>query len=213
MIFNSLTSLIFSDRCLGCDRAIGPICSDCSSQLHFLQTPAQLPHLPRFHFTAAFSCLAYEGRLLEWLHQFKYHRQFYFSKLFAKWLAGFDLDWRALDFLVPVPLYWFKHLRRGFNPSHLLAYRLGQTLDRSVLPCLKKRKATPPQTELSRAERLKNVQGSFAVLTRAQSRIVDKSLLLVDDVLTTGATVNECARVLKKAGAKQVSVLTLARTL
>lgn len=216
-MLKSLASLVFPPRCIGCDcwltaEALG-LCANCFSRLNFLPAPAHLPHLKPCYADIAYSTLAYEGVVLQWIHQFKYHRQFYLGKALVPLMAAMDLEWDSFDCLVPAPLHWWRRLRRGFNPSHLLAYRLGRQLNKTVLPCLSKSRRTPPQTKLSRTERLKNVKGSFTISSKAQTKIAKKSLLLIDDVLTTGATVNECAKVLKKAGAKQVAVLTLARTL
>lgn len=219
MILKAFASLLLSNQCIGCEKTLQlnngqvAICEDCFRGLSFLRSPANCPHLPKRYFDQAFSCLAYEGIVLDWVHQFKYHRQLYLGKQLAKLLVAMDWGWFPFDFLVPVPLYWFRHFRKGFNPSHLLAHELAKGWKKPILPCLKKQRATPGQAELSRAERLENVQGSFTLLAKTKAVIKDKTLLLIDDVLTTGATVNECAKVLKKSGAAQVIVLTLARTL
>lgn len=217
MVLQSLATLIFPPRCIGCDcwqtaGALG-LCANCFSRLNFLSTPAHLPHLKPCYVDVAYSTLAYEGKVLQWIHQFKYHRQFYLGKALAHLMASMVCEWDDFDYLVPTPLHWWRRLRRGFNPSHLLAYCLGQKLNKAVLACLAKSRRTPPQMKLSRTERLKNVQGSFALSSRVQTQIAKKTLLLIDDVLTTGATVNECAKVLRQAGAKRIAVLTLARTL
>ncbi|OGQ04317.1 MAG: hypothetical protein A2W61_05190 [Deltaproteobacteria bacterium RIFCSPLOWO2_01_44_7] len=210
-LVQSLTSLIFPDRCVGCDIWGALLCASCYDRLHFLKVPAHLPHLSKQYFTDAYSVLAYESLAHDWIHQYKYHRKLYLAPLFISLLSKANLSWENYDSIVPVPLHWTRQVRRGFNPTYLLTNELGKKLGKPILPYLKKVRRTKPQTKLSQEERLKNVKGTFAC-NRHQD-IKDLSLLLVDDVLTTGATVNECAKVLMKAGAKRVDVLTLARPL
>lgn len=209
--------LIFPNRCIGCEAWLDgepvAICSNCYQQLNFLRTAATTPGLKKVYFDAAYSVLAYEGKVHDWVHQFKYFRQFYLGRVFSYWLAQSKLDWSSFDAITPVPLHFWKHLWRGFNPAALLAYALAKRIQKPFWPLLQKKKYTPPQTKLAREARLANVKGTFALGKKHRATIKDKKLLLMDDVLTTGATVNECAKVLKKAGAESVLVLTLARRL
>ncbi len=117
----------------------------------------------------------------------------------------------TIDAVVPIPLHRKREQDRGFNQSEILARVVGKRLERPVLrKTLRRIRATLPQTGKPR-ERVRNVRGAFAVVK--PERIEGRSLLLVDDVFTTGATVNECAKVLMKAGARGVLVYTLARVL
>jgi ComF family protein len=120
------------------------------------------------------------------------------------------VDARDYDVIVPVPLHWRRLYWRGFNQAALLARALAH---RMALPVdtgsLSRIRSTSPQTAQSSDERRRNVKDAFVV--RRSSRMAGKRVLLVDDVITTGATVNECARVLKGAGARAVDVLALAR--
>ncbi|MEE9137513.1 MAG: ComF family protein [candidate division NC10 bacterium] len=117
----------------------------------------------------------------------------------------------TLDAVVPVPLHRNRERERGFNQAEILARVVGKRLQRPVLrKTLRRIRPTLPQTG-KRRERVRNVRGAFAVGN--PEKIKDRTFLLVDDVLTTGATVNECAKVLMKAGAQRVLVYTLARAL
>lgn len=117
----------------------------------------------------------------------------------------------CIDAVVPVPLHRRREQERGFNQADILARAVARRLDRPVLrKTVQRIRPTPPQSGKPRG-RARNVRGAFAV--RRVEEIKDRSLLLVDDVLTTGATVNECAKVLMKAGARTVLVYTLARAL
>jgi len=213
MIFQSIASLVFPDWCVGCEKEKGLLCSDCQSNLHFLETPAFCPALKKRHFENAFSKLAYEGLILDLIHQYKYHRQFHLIPLFAEILSRAKLDWGHYDAFAYVPIHWWRRLHRGFNPGHFLTHALSKKTGLPVWSVLKKHRPTKPQTKLSREERLENVRESFSVSTSARKQLKERTLLLMDDVLTTGATVNECAKVLKNVGAKRVDVLTLARAL
>ena len=117
----------------------------------------------------------------------------------------------TIDAIVPVPLHRQRERERGFNQAEILASVLGNRLRRPVLrTALERIRATPPQRGKPR-ERIRNVRGAFGV--GKPEKIKDRTLLLVDDVFTTGATVNECAKILMKAGARRVLVYTLARAL
>ena len=148
----------------------------------------------------------YEGALAEAIHQFK----FYGLKRLARPLGSLllDLDLPQIDGIVSVPLS-IKGLRdRGFNQSLLLARIIAKEMKVPLLmDVLFKKKETPPQIGLSSKERFSNLQGSFEV----KEDIEGLRLLLVDDVITTGATVTECSKELLRAGAKQVVVVALAR--
>ena len=117
-----------------------------------------------------------------------------------------------IDCIIPVPLHPRRLRQRGFNQASLLARRLGSALKIPVnYGSLKRYRWTEPQTGLSRRQRAANVKGAFSL--KAAERVRGKGILLLDDVLTTGETVNQCVRVLKKdGGAKEVVVLTVART-
>jgi ComF family protein len=161
------------------------------------------------NFDAAFSYGEYEGTLRKLIHLFKYdgiaplHSEL--GALLSRALpreSGFDV-------LVPMPLHWIRRWRRGFNQSELLALALKRRTGIPVACALRRKKSTPPQAGLTRAERRVNVAGAFDV--RKRKSVEGKHVLLVDDIMTTGATASACAAVLKRAGARRVSVLTLAR--
>ncbi|MGB7949152.1 MAG: ComF family protein [Candidatus Binatia bacterium] len=117
-----------------------------------------------------------------------------------------------VDLIVPVPLHPKRLRWRGFNQSLLLARQVSRKYDVPVDPfLLDRRRETLTQTELTEEERRRNVRGAFE--TDPKKSLKGRRVLLVDDVYTSGATVNECSRVLMRAGAREVTVLTLARTI
>ncbi len=124
--------------------------------------------------------------------------------------ANKNMNVHEIDLIVPVPLHPLKLRERQFNQSEVLATYLAKRLNKKIIINRVKRiKYTLPQTELKREERLKNVRGVF--LAKKYSGFEDSTILLVDDVFTTGATMHECAKSLKDAGAKKVIAFALAR--
>lgn len=113
-----------------------------------------------------------------------------------------------VDVLVPVPLHWTRRLKRGYNQSGLLARQLTHPTARIICDLVRIRRTKPQPTAATVAARAKNVKGAFAV--RSDHRFAGRSVCLVDDIKTSGATLNECAKTLKEAGAKEVYALVLA---
>ncbi|MBL7142200.1 MAG: ComF family protein [Candidatus Pacebacteria bacterium] len=111
-----------------------------------------------------------------------------------------------------VPMFKKKEKRRGFNQAELIAKKVGEITGREVLSLVEKIKDTPSQTKLSKKERIINVKDSFALFRPGLNKSLTKDVLLVDDVWTSGATMQECCRVLKRSGVKKVWGFTLART-
>jgi ComF family protein len=149
------------------------------------------------------------------IHRFKYQGASRLAKPLGTFLAEYkDPEFPFSDFelILSVPLHPRRLRQRGFNQSLLLARCVSRTHSISLdLTSLQRTLHTEPQTQLSGTERQKNIRGAFEVLR--PERIAEKHILLIDDVFTTGATVQECSRVLLKAGAMGVDVLTLARAL
>ncbi|HVY90023.1 MAG TPA: ComF family protein [Hyphomonadaceae bacterium] len=133
--------------------------------------------------------------------------------LLSGWMASAGRDLLSdADLIVPVPLHYFRLVRRGFNQSVWLAAGLSRASGKPMsVGLLKRARATPTQGGLSAEGRRRNVQGAFRVRKGQKAKIKDQKILLVDDVLTTGATAEACSQVLLRAGARCVDVLTLAR--
>lgn len=145
------------------------------------------------------------------IHYYKYRGFLQIGEFLANNLASLvrsDPHLNAADMIVPVPLHWFKRLRRGYNQSELLALRVAEQSGIPVQNALRRVRSTRTQTRLSPERRARNVRGAFTCVMPVAGR----SVLLIDDVMTTGATVKECARVLKEAGCREVNSLVAAIT-
>ena len=147
------------------------------------------------------------------VHALKYGDRLDLAPMMGRWMAhaGRALTAEA-DALVPVPLHWRRQWARRFNQSALLAEVVSKASEIPVAhAALKRVKATPQQVGLSQAERAANVQGAFRVPEDGKAAVAGRRLVLVDDVLTSGATVDACAKALRRAGAANVDVLVFAR--
>ena len=171
-----------------------------------------LTHPP--HFDCARAHLLYEGAARDMIHSFKYQHRTHLRRPLAllalEGLTGFIKE-LAPDAIIPVPLHRSRLRNRGFNQAVLLGDIFSARLSIPMLPNgLVRNRQTEPQIELSADERRNNVKGAFTPARPAD--ITGKRLLLLDDVMTTGSTVDECAKELKRAGASCVIVITVART-
>ena len=174
-------------------------------------------------FRMARAALACDQQMMAVIHRFKYAAKTQLAKpLGGLMLSIFLQQWKdeKIDLILPVPLHPQKFRSRGFNQSYLLIRCWKAVADAMHLALpdipihtdlLLRAKATVPQTGLGRRQRLKNVKGVFSL--QFPEKVYGKNVLLVDDVYTTGATVNECARTLLKFGTARVDVLTLARAI
>ena len=158
---------------------------------------------------------AYDGELRELIHLLKYERVLPAARALGRMLsqAVAKLDLPSPFLVIPVPLHSAKRRQRGFNQAELIAREASKGLSHAEVAAkvLARVRATASQIGLTRSQRIENMRGAFRVVH--PNKVSGRSILLVDDVLTTGTTASECARVLRKAGAKQVLVATVARTL
>ena len=156
-------------------------------------------------------CFDETARVL--VHALKYADRLDLAPIMGRWMANAGRELTAdADLLVPVPLHWRRQWQRRFNQSALLAEVIAKASGRRVsFAALKRVKATAQQVGLARTERAANVQGAFAVRPDARIEVAGRRLVLVDDVLTSGATIEACTRALLRAGAARVDVLVFAR--
>lgn len=243
LVANGVFTVIFPSDCRLCGSPLTnisrlPVCSDCISRIRPIsgttcevcgehvgvaRNEGQLQlcspcQQDRPHFAKATAFGAYDRELRELIHLFKYERIEPAARILGSMLAEaiHKLDPPADSVLVvPVPLHCSKKRDRGFNQAELIAR---STLKQAELPgavlvtdLLERIRPTVSQIGLTRPQRAENIRGAFQV--KHLTKVAGRKVLLVDDVLTTGTTANECARILLKAGAEKVWVATVARTL
>lgn len=225
--------LAFPPRCPSCRASVsaqGNFCGDCFASLKQIADPqcdacgipfavpmdagSQCPECladPQ-HFDHVRAALVYDGVCAPLVRQLKFHDQYGGIGRYARMMqASLGALAARVDLLVPVPLHWRRLVLRRYNQSALLAFELARRMGQPCLPgALRRVRHTQPQMRLPRAQRLTNMRRAFAVPEGMQ--LHGKTVLLVDDVITTGATVSACAEALKNAGAAAVFAVALART-
>jgi len=181
-------------------------------------------------FDAVYSFGSYEGTLRTLVHLFKYGKIHTLAKPLGEMLGNAIPREERFDVVVPMPLHWRRRWQRGFNQSELLAKVIARRWGVPVVGAVRRVKATAPQAGLTNAKRRKNMSGAFTPSRRlfrnkllervlggrfvfgSRKKLSGARVLLVDDVMTTGATAAACARALKRAGAKHVTLAAVART-
>ncbi len=233
-LFQAAVSLLYPATCTICGKNVRAgeyLCDACEAKIVRIAPPFCESCSDPFEgsITGAFTCAncahrtiyfdaavaAYRGRgiVREVIHEFKYGRQMHLRHLIAGWLHAALDDERLRDvsfhLIVPVPLHPARQRERGFNQASLLAESLSVETSIPSRPVLERIRYTTTQTALDRSERMENLHNAFRLRKNADVRGL--RVLLIDDVLTTGSTLSECARVLKRAGAISVHAATAAR--
>ncbi|MCC7429083.1 MAG: ComF family protein [Alphaproteobacteria bacterium] len=235
-MWRSALDLVLPPRCLACDAGVsepGALCPACFGRFGFVTEPfCRHCGLPFTHageaspaglcsgceahppaFDRARAVWRYDGASRPVLTGFKHADRTELAPHLARHMARAGATLLAEAALIaPVPLHRWRLIARRFNQAALLAHALGRIARRPVVAdLLARQRATPSQGRLSAAERARNVAGAFAVRPHRMGLVAGKRVLVVDDVLTSGATASACAAVLKEAGAAGVDVLVLAR--
>ena len=161
-------------------------------------------------FDTVYTFGSYEETLRELIHLFKYGKVRPLARPLGRLLARCIPTEQRFDLIVPMPLHWRKRWSRGYNQSELLARFIARRRGVPMAKIVRRVKATAPQAGLSNSKRRLNMSGAFAI--RKGTNVKGLRVLLIDDVLTTGATASACAKVLKRAGASHVAVAAVART-
>jgi len=232
-----LLDLVWPRRCEICggesDRPGSHVCSECLNRIPFIPAEGVCRVCSRHVegasggflcgdcaganaplFDIAVSAVRYEDKVREAIHAYKFNGRFHMEKDFAEWMAAAArarLDVSAVDVVVPVPVTWWRRIDRGFNQSAYLAKDVAKAIGRRCDTRVLSRAGRPKrQSGLDEDARRENAKGTFAV--RKAPWVRGRTVLVVDDIMTTGATFSECARVLKEAGAWRVWCLSLARS-
>ena len=210
-IAKSFINLLYPLHCAGCGKALDShnqlsLCGHCKSAIRLNPRPPEC---------GAYSACLYDGVLKELVHLFKYSGKLSLTKALQELMIDFVKETpeiiQGIDMITFIPLQTRRLRERGFNQSEVLAFNIAKELGLSLKGLLEKTISTRHQNELSREDRLINLKGAFRIKNGVS--IKGLQILLIDDVMTTGATLSECAKVLGKNGAKAVRCLTLARGL
>ena len=203
--------MIYPPKCILCTRFLTKeetdLCHDCRKSAEpFPGTKTNIPFVA--HWTALWY---YKDNVRDSIHRFKFGNRRHYAESYGR-LLGLrlcDSIYAEADLITWVPVSTLRKLRRGYDQSKLLADALGKELSLPVVKVLKKIRHTPPQSNLGQApQRRANVLNAYRIID--PKLVVGKRILLLDDVVTTGATASECARVLLTAGAKEINLATVA---
>lgn len=225
--------LVLPNHCLACgipQSESAPVCESCRDRFTFIQPPrcekcgqavgeystyerrcADCQRHP-LAFQQATAPLLHASVVRDLMLQLKFARVSIVADLFADLLADHlaEMPWMSdIDLFQPVPMHWWRRLRRGYDQAERLAAGTARLFGVPVGRALQKVRNTRPQSRLSRSSRLENLRGAFRV--PRPEEVEGKTILLIDDVMTTGTTCSECARILEEAGAVRVFALTVAR--
>jgi len=235
MLFGLLADALYPRECIGCgrlsDRSGRHLCWSCFSRIELLHSNlCELCGNPltgdadtaficgycrkrKPVFDRARSAARFSGVVRDMLHQFKYQDGLWQTADLTDLIHGAlmaQFDYKAIDVVVPVPLYRTRFRERSYNQSFVLARELAKRIERRIDGrSLKRVRHTDTQTHYNAAQRKQNISGAFAV--ERPEWIRGRTVLVVDDVMTTGATLNECAKTLKKSGALKVFAISVAR--
>lgn len=236
-LINGFLSLFYPTQCLTCKRYIKDfkyyyICENCYKKIKSIEKPfCKICSKPlssetidiclecRQRKKTYFSCAKAAGKYEDGLKDILQYYKFYKKEKLAKVLVNFIFEnmtqdiFDNIDFLVSVPLHKNSLKQKNFDHIKLITKILSKKTGISILKGLVKIKETYDQSQLDREERLKNLNNAFEILERAKNLIKDKKFLIIDDIYTTGSTLNEVAKVLMKNGAKEVRGLVIARAL
>lgn len=185
-------------------------CCLCGSNREaFLQICNRCCEAGNFPWFRAVSALPYKDEVREAIHRFKYQKEIYLANFFAHkmWLAWQEYSWPAKnDVIVPIPLHWSRFWQRGYNQAEVLAQIIAENMNVPLKNAIVRKRKTARQAGLNKEERSKNLKNAFQV--KDAKCLKNASVLLIDDVFTTGNTLLEAAKVIIEAGAAEVNVLT-----
>lgn len=213
MFLEKIKALIYPNVCLVCGKKIDEnktyACEKCKDILKY-SMKRQVKVYSDMYFSKLITCFEYQGLIRNKILAYKFRNKSYLGNSFAQIMSENLQDAKnEFDIIIPVPIHFKRYLERGYNQSEILAKQIAKLLNKKCFTnVLKKAKNVVPQSTLDHIARKTNVLNTYQI--RNVSKILNKRILLIDDIFTTGATANECAKVLKMHGAKNVIVATIA---
>lgn len=214
MFFEKLLMFIYPNRCVFCTKKLGEkltyTCEICSNIIEYNLKNGAYGYVPNYFFDLLISPFLYAGIIRKKILEFKFSNRAYLGKFFGAQMSKKIKEKNVcFDLVIPVPMYYKRKLERGYNQSEILAKEISKNLNvKCLTKVLRKFKKSEVQSTLHLDKRKENVLNTY--LVKNSEKIKNKIVLLVDDIYTTGATANECAKMLKMGGAKKVIVITIA---
>ena len=209
----NLLELIYPNVCGFCNKICkNELCKKCENkikeyEINIIKKPKNK------YFEELISIFKYEGIIREKIIQYKFENKAYINNTFTKIILKNEKICGLLkkyDIIIPVPIHKKRKAQRGYNQTQLIASKISRCLNiKFCNNVLVKNKDIIAQSKLNKKERIQNIKGAFRILNSEE--IKGKNILLLDDIYTTGSTANECSKILKKAGAKKLGVLTIAK--
>lgn len=212
-MFEKILNLIFPEVCGFCDKINkNNLCKTCELALSKYEINC-ITEVEDKYFDYLFSALKYENIVREKIIKYKFNEKSYLYKTFVKIIIKNKKIYSFLklyDIIISVPMHKLKKSVRGYNQSELIAKEISKQIEiKFEKNILVKQINTEVQSTLTKTQRMKNVKGAFSITDFTKVR--GKKIILVDDIYTTGSTVNECGKILKQAGAKEICVVTIAK--
>lgn len=206
-MIESLLNLIFPPRCHICRKEGFYLCQDCKKNIEICFSNINYNHLDQVYLL----CKPTET-LKRIVHAFKYNfREAYLEVLSGYYIEGLkNFNITSEYLIIPIPLHYIRKFWRGYNQSELISRYINRRLGYEILHALKRNKHTKMQSHLNRTERLNNVKDVFTI-NKFDISLIERPVLLIDDIVTTGATLSEAAKVLKVYGFKKVEAMVLSR--
>lgn len=214
-MFEKLLNLVYPKRCFWCMKKINEnisyTCEKCSNILKYRLNESLDVSIYDRHFERLITCFLYKDDIRKKVLEFKFSNKPFLGKIFAKSMVDILIEKKiTADLIIPVPMHYTKYYERGYNQSEILAKYISKELGiKYNTRVLKKIKKTRVQSTLNAIDRRNNVMNTYAV--KRKNKIYGKIILLIDDIYTTGATVNECSKVLKENDVGKIIVVTIAR--
>lgn len=213
-MLQQIFNLIYPQTCGICEKiSKEPICKKCQTKLDELMV-CKINNYSDRNFTRHLYLFRYDGIIREKIIQYKFKDKAYLNEMFVNFITknekicGF---FKNYDIIIPVPISKNRKKERGYNQTEIIAKKIAKQMENLTFETdvIKKIKDIAPQSTLTAEARIHNVKNAYTVINN--ERIREKRVLLLDDVFTTGSTINECSRVLKENGAKSIDVLTIAK--
>ncbi len=206
-----LLQILYPKQCLVCGKLEqDTICNKCYNTL---KIEAKIEKYNNKSFNKHLYIFKYEGKIRNLIIDYKFNDKPYLNELFVKIILKNEKICRKIkkyDIIIPVPIHKKRENERGYNQSELIARKLANNLKIELLTdSLIKQKNTLPQSTLSKKQREENVKTVYKI--KNKQKIKNKKIILLDDIYTTGATAEECSKILKQNGAKEILVLTIAK--